>query len=37
MSGILPRMQDSRITRTQWRALIAAWLGWAFDGLDGYL
>ncbi len=20
-----------------WRPLIAAWLGWAFDGLDGYL
>ncbi len=26
-----------KITSTQWRALIAAWLGWAFDGLDGYL
>lgn len=26
-----------RITPTQWRALLAAWLGWAFDGLDGYL
>lgn len=22
---------------TQWNALIAAWLGWACDGLDGYL
>jgi MFS family permease len=30
-------MSDTRITPTQWRALIAAWLGWAFDGLDGYL
>ncbi|MFO0832701.1 MAG: MFS transporter [Phycisphaerales bacterium] len=31
-------MQDShRITATQWRALTAAWLGWCFDGLDGYL
>lgn len=30
-------MEDGRITRTQWKALIAAWLGWAFDGLDGYL
>jgi MFS family permease len=28
---------EGRITRTQWRALCAAWLGWAFDGLDGYL
>ena len=23
--------------KTSWRPLIAAWLGWAFDGLDGYL
>lgn len=22
---------------SNWRALTAAWLGWAFDGLDGYL
>lgn len=29
--------QDTRITSTQWRALAAAWLGWCFDGLDGYL
>ncbi|MCC6323125.1 MAG: MFS transporter [Phycisphaerales bacterium] len=25
------------LARAQWRALIAAWLGWAFDGLDGFL
>ncbi len=30
-------MSDTRITKQQWRGLIAAWLGWAFDGLDGYL
>lgn len=30
-------MSETRITRTQWRGLIAAWLGWAFDGLDGFL
>lgn len=30
-------MSDGRITRLQWKGLIAAWLGWAFDGLDGYL
>lgn len=23
--------------RTKFRALLAAWLGWTFDGLDGYL
>lgn len=23
--------------KTPWRALTAAWLGWCFDGLDGYL
>lgn len=28
---------DSTITKQQWKGLIAAWLGWAFDGLDGYL
>lgn len=30
-------MADGRITRQQWKGMIAAWLGWAFDGLDGYL
>jgi MFS family permease len=30
-------VSDARITATQWKALAAAWLGWAFDGLDGYL
>lgn len=30
-------MTDERITGTQWRAFSAAWLGWCFDGLDGYL
>ncbi|MGQ0628269.1 MAG: MFS transporter [Phycisphaerales bacterium] len=30
-------MTGERITKTQWKALIAAWLGWCFDGLDGYL
>lgn len=28
---------DGKITGTQWKGLVAAWLGWAFDGLDGYL
>jgi MFS family permease len=28
---------EERITFTQWKCLAAAWLGWAFDGLDGYL
>ena len=23
--------------KSSWRPLVAAWLGWAFDGLDGYL
>ncbi|HON09177.1 MAG TPA: MFS transporter, partial [Verrucomicrobiota bacterium] len=27
----------SRITSYQWRAGIAAWLGWLFDGLDMHL
>jgi len=30
-------VKEAPITPPQWRALIAAWLGWAFDGLDGYL
>lgn len=30
-------MASDRITGTQWRAFVAAWLGWCFDGLDGYL
>jgi MFS family permease len=29
--------EERTITRRQWWALAAAWLGWAFDGLDGYL
>ena len=28
---------STKITKQQWKGLIAAWLGWAFDGLDGYL
>lgn len=31
------RVSDGRITKQQRRGFIAAWLGWAFDGLDGYL
>lgn len=30
-----PRLRD--LTATQWRSGIAAWLGWAFDGLDMHL
>jgi MFS family permease len=30
-------LSEGRITSQQWKGLIAAWLGWAFDGLDGYL
>jgi MFS family permease len=30
-------VSDTKITKQQWKGLIAAWLGWAFDGLDGYL
>jgi MFS family permease len=30
-------VDHGRITSQQWKAVIAAWLGWAFDGLDGYL
>lgn len=28
---------NDRLSGTQWKALTAAWLGWCFDGLDGYL
>jgi len=28
---------NAPLSATQWKALIAAWLGWCFDGLDGYL
>src|SRR5512145_1320706 len=27
----------ARLTGTQWRSGIAAWLGWTFDGLDMHL
>jgi MFS family permease len=30
-------VSETKITPLQRRGLIAAWLGWAFDGLDGYL
>ena len=30
-------MTANGITKTQSRAFIAAWLGWCFDGLDGFL
>jgi MFS family permease len=30
-------MNSGDSTKTSWRPLVAAWLGWAFDGLDGYL
>jgi MFS family permease len=29
--------ESEPITRTHWRSGIAAWLGWAFDGLDMHL
>jgi MFS family permease len=29
--------ESTAITKPQARGLLAAWLGWAFDGLDGYL
>jgi len=32
-----PPVRADTITPRQWWALTAAWLGWAFDGLDGYL
>lgn len=28
-------MNDGAISGKQWKAVAAAWLGWAFDGLDG--
>ena len=30
-------MVGERITGAQWSAFAAAWVGWCFDGLDGYL
>lgn len=30
-------MSEQKISSRQWKAFAAAWLGWAFDGLDGYL
>ena len=30
-------MQSDRLTKTQWKGFTAAWLGWTFDGLDGFL
>src|SRR5262249_40588256 len=30
-------MQSNRLTTTQWKGFGAAWLGWTFDGLDGFL
>ncbi len=32
-----PPTESSKLTPLQIKALIAAFLGWAFDGLDGYL
>ncbi len=30
-------VNDSPLSARQWKCFIAAWLGWCFDGLDGYL
>ncbi|MFI5385773.1 MAG: MFS transporter [Fimbriimonadales bacterium] len=30
-------MNSDRLTKTQWQGFGAAWLGWTFDGLDGFL
>src|SRR5260370_75047 len=30
-------MESEQLTKTQWKGLTAAWLGWTFDGLDGFL
>ncbi|MCX5690856.1 MAG: MFS transporter [Planctomycetota bacterium] len=37
MTHAEPNIEHKGVTRRQWWALTAAWLGWAFDGLDGYL
>jgi len=34
---VIPTVGADRLGPVQVRALAAAWLGWAFDGLDGYL
>jgi MFS family permease len=34
---MLSRMNNQTTAPSKWRGLVAAWLGWAFDGLDGYL
>src|ERR1043166_907582 len=30
-------LEPKKLTRQQGKALVAAWLGWMFDGLDGLL